>query len=111
MICINEDCPWRQIMGPVDCPAANNGCRDYRKMKFTAEEAQDADTLHRALGVNWFARDIIGDIYGFTGEPPATDLFKYVDEYLLPGMFPSIKAGEKYSLADICGACNVIIGG
>jgi len=35
MKCTNEACPYRQEPGPVECPAANNGCGGYM-----AEEAQ-----------------------------------------------------------------------
>ena len=29
MKCTNEACPYRQEPGPVECPAANNGCGGY----------------------------------------------------------------------------------
>ena len=30
MKCTNEACPYRQEPGPVECPAANNGCGGYQ---------------------------------------------------------------------------------
>ena len=29
MKCTNESCPYRQEHGPIECPAANNGCGGY----------------------------------------------------------------------------------
>ena len=29
MKCTNEACPYRQEPGPIECPAANNGCGGY----------------------------------------------------------------------------------
>ena len=30
MKCTNEACPYRQEPGPIECPAANNGCGGYQ---------------------------------------------------------------------------------
>ena len=45
MMCNNEDCPWKQVAGPVECPAANNGCPYYQKPKILLYILKnDADT-------------------------------------------------------------------
>lgn len=44
MKCTNESCSYRQEPGPIECPAANNGCEGYKSEK----GGQPNESLHPA---------------------------------------------------------------